>query len=63
MKICYVLKGNNENPQTRITKKRQQQKKPSVDGIVLAAGFSIKVVRMCTGPKREAPDVVHLAQQ
>ena len=28
-----------------------------------AAGFSIKVVKMCTGPKREPPDVVHLAQQ
>ena len=36
---------------------------PQWQPTILAAGFSIKVVEMCTGPKREAPDVVHLAQQ
>ena len=44
-------------------KRGHDNKRPRLQRHVLAAGFYIKVVEMCTGPKREAPDVVDLAQQ
>ena len=43
MKIHYALEGIHENPETRITKKRQQQNATHFAHIVLAVGFSIKV--------------------
>ena len=44
-------------------KRGHNNKKHPPGADVLAAGFSIKVVKMCTGPKREGGYVVHLAQQ
>ena len=63
MKIHYVLKGSNGETHTGTPKKGHNNKKHPLGVDVLIQGFSLKVVEMCTGPKREAPDVVHLAQQ
>ena len=44
-------------------KRGHDNKTPSLGPKRFAAGFSTEVNEMSTEPKREAPDVVHLAQQ
>ena len=44
-------------------KRGHDNKRQALGRDVLAGGFSIKVVEMCTSPKRKRPDVVSLAQQ
>ena len=63
MKIHYVLKGSNGETHTRIKKNCYNNKRTHFATYSFSIGFTNTFCKMCTAPKREPPDVVHLAQQ
>ena len=65
----FYIEVRNKGSKNGIRLRRESQKRGhdnkqrSLGRNGFAAGCFIKVFNMCTSPKRERPDVVHLAQQ